>query len=298
MADRNTNKKMHFSYAEIHASVSAMASRIEDEVDPEVILAVGGGGFIPARMLRSALSPPALPIYAITLKLYDDSSDAPAGNNVEVLQWADESAKMAIAGKRVLIVDEVDDTRRTMSFAVKKIKETLSPASLAVFVVHEKVKAKAAELPTGVKLLSAAKVPDEWLAYPWDAQKYAPDIWQHEARAASHLGKCEYEVNIFVDKDILNEYVAWLKPHMEEIDNLPGFLFSTLTELELEKCDESEGSMGGKRVGLCARYYLRDRQSLEDYFNVHAARLRGDGINKFKGRFTITRRVLQKTLLL
>ena len=94
-----------------------------------------------------------------------------------------------------------------------------------------------------------------WLAYPWDAPKYAPDIWQHEARAEPP--RCEYEVNIFVDKDILPEYIEWLKPHMREIDNLPGFLYSTLTKLDLVKCDGSEkASMGGKRAGLCARYFL------------------------------------------
>ena len=42
------------------------------EFAPDVIVAIGGGGFIPARMLRTELK---IPILAVSLELYDDTTN-------------------------------------------------------------------------------------------------------------------------------------------------------------------------------------------------------------------------------
>lgn len=91
---------------------------------------IGGGGYVPARILRSFLKKPGspnIPIQAIGLSLYEQlSSDGPEetpGTKVTRTQWLDFSAlkNTDLVGKNILIVDEVDDTRTTLQYAVQEL---------------------------------------------------------------------------------------------------------------------------------------------------------------------------------
>ncbi|KAF8066385.1 h [Scenedesmus sp. PABB004] len=121
--------KLHFSYEQIHASIGDVVSRgALDAFRPTMILAIGGGGFIPARMLRTHLKHAygaAPPIHAIGLSLYehDDAANA-AGAAVVKTQWLDPA--LALQGQRVLIVDEVDDTRTTLAYAVAELQRDIA----------------------------------------------------------------------------------------------------------------------------------------------------------------------------
>jgi hypoxanthine phosphoribosyltransferase len=99
---------------------------------PDVIIAIGGGGFIPARMLRTALK---VPVLAISLELYDDNTNT-RNATVKKTQWFDEQSGVGsqVRGKRVLIMDEVDDTRTTLAYAVREVMETNAPSHIAVAV--------------------------------------------------------------------------------------------------------------------------------------------------------------------
>jgi uncharacterized protein len=97
------------------------AALILDDFEPNVMIAIGGGGFVPARILRTFLKRPGsknIPIVAIGLSLYEDipqkeGPDEEAGVEVIRTQWLDFSTigVQELLGKRILIVDEVDDTR-------------------------------------------------------------------------------------------------------------------------------------------------------------------------------------------
>ncbi len=96
------------------------------------MIAIGGGGYVPARILRSFLKrtgSPNIPIQAIGLSLYEalgtDSQVEQPGTKVTRTQWLDlSSLEMAnLIGKNVLIVDEVDDTRTTLEYAVKELEK-------------------------------------------------------------------------------------------------------------------------------------------------------------------------------
>ena len=102
--------KCYFSYAQIAAAVSRAVPEVE-AFAPDVFVAIGGGGLIPARMLRTEVKKPIL---AISLELYDDATKT-ANATVLRKQWFDETPGTfgaLVRGKRVLIVDEVDDTRK------------------------------------------------------------------------------------------------------------------------------------------------------------------------------------------
>lgn len=96
---------------------------------------------------------PNIPIQAIGLSLYenlgrDDPEEVP-GTKVTRTQWLDlSSLEMAnLIGKNVLIVDEVDDTRTTLEYAVRELEKDVEFAqkslgregektTFSIFVLH------------------------------------------------------------------------------------------------------------------------------------------------------------------
>lgn len=123
------------------------------------MIAIGGGGYIPARILRSFLKKPGspnIPIQAIGLSLYEslgeDTEVEQIGKKVTRTQWLDLTAlgqMENLVGKRILIVDEVDDTRTTLEYAVKELekdveaarqrmggREDLPKTEFCIFVLH------------------------------------------------------------------------------------------------------------------------------------------------------------------
>ena len=158
-------RKRYYTWLEIDKRLSRVVPELR-RFAPDVIVAIGGGGFIPARVLRSSLK---VPIVAVSLELYD-ASDA-IGQEVTVRQWFDgtDSTAALVRGKRVLVVDEVDDSRTTLQFACEMLERRNGPAEMCVCVVHNKRREKVGVLPPRVRYVAAEEVPDEWIVYPWDA---------------------------------------------------------------------------------------------------------------------------------
>lgn len=135
------------------------------------MIAIGGGGYVPARILRYSFvhtSSPKLtlarsfikrpgsaniPIQAIGLSLYENlGTDGPVeepGTKVTRTQWLDlSSLEMSnLIGKNILIVDEVDDTRTTLEYAVRELEKDVETARqrlgregekthFSIFVLH------------------------------------------------------------------------------------------------------------------------------------------------------------------
>jgi hypothetical protein len=94
-----------------------------------------------------------------------------------------------------------------------------------------------------------------------------------------------YEVTVEVDAEIREAYVAWLRPHVDEILALRGFTGAEIFEVVDPVCDDGW-------IGLCTQYRLADPAALEAYLRDHAPRLRADGIARFGERMRARRRVL------
>jgi len=197
-------QKVYITYNQVHKLCQDSAPRILDDFKPNLMIAIGGGGYVPARILRSFLrrsGSPNIPIQAIGLSLYealgtDDQVEEP-GTQVTRTQWLDlSSLEMAnLIGKNVLIVDEVDDTRTTLEYAVKELQKDVATAAkqlgkdpestqFSIFVLHNKDKQKKGTLPNDLieanRYLAARTVPDVWINYPWEAT----DIDEHDRNAA------------------------------------------------------------------------------------------------------------------
>lgn len=107
----------------------------------------------PTRSFLKQPGDPNIPIQAIGLSLYEDLGRGDAeevpGTKVTRTQWLDMSSlEMAnLIGKNILIVDEVDDTRTTLEYAVRELEKDVELAqkqlgregektNFFVFVLH------------------------------------------------------------------------------------------------------------------------------------------------------------------
>lgn len=157
-------QKIYFSYNEIHKTIKKMAGQIKESgCDPQVMVAIGTGGFIPARMLKTFLGKP---IYTVGISYYD--SENKPKSLPQKIQWIDEVEKK-LKGKSILLVDEVDDSRVTLEYCLRELLKH-EPAEIAVAVLHNKQKEKRGRIPEEIKhYYSGIELEDKWICYPWDA---------------------------------------------------------------------------------------------------------------------------------
>ena len=107
-----------------------------------------------------------------------------------------------LVGKNVLIVDEVDDTRTTLEYAVRELQKDVEEArkrhgvdeqqgktTFSIFVLHNKEKEKRGRLPREMveerRYLAAVTTSDVWICYPWEAT----DIEEHDRLAGGKAGE-------------------------------------------------------------------------------------------------------------
>jgi len=157
-------EKLYYRYEQMHNLCINSSNQLINDFNPEVILAIGGGGLIPARMLRSSIN---VPIYVVSLSAYDENNNSL--NEPQIVQWTDFEN---IRNKRILIVDEVDDTRKTLKYLVNKLvnEEQINRENLGIFVLHNKLKVKEIDLndlDVGY-YNSGENVEDLWIVYPWE----------------------------------------------------------------------------------------------------------------------------------
>jgi len=167
-------EKLFLSYNQIHETVKDIAKQIEaDGYTFDFMVAIGTGGFIPARMLKTFINRPIVTVGMAYYDLDDNKMEAPV-----ITQWLDDPINQ-IKGRRILLVDEVDDTRSTIGFCLERLLRH-DPEEIAVAVLHDKDKPKSREIPAVVKrYYSGLKLEDRWICYPWDAE----DIWEQDKQA-------------------------------------------------------------------------------------------------------------------
>lgn len=182
---KNMASKIFFSFVGIENIVRDCAQRISDsEADPEVIIAISGGGLVPARFFRNHL---AIPIFTVCIKFYDDEKDTRVGTEPEILQWLDANALERIKGKRVLIVDDLCDSGFTLKCCVKEVSRTCEPKNISIAVVHHKnviFQEEIENIPEVDYYFPGQSMGDAWIVYPWEMKEEEDSISD---------GECEEE---------------------------------------------------------------------------------------------------------
>lgn len=95
-----------------------------------------------------------------------------------------------------------------------------------------------------------------------------------------------YEVNLQVQPEIQDEFVIWLRAHVEEV--LATGAFERAIIFKSEPLTDQPTT-----VDWCVHYYARDKKMIDDYFQNHAARLRKLATEKFGNKFSSNRRILE-----
>jgi len=99
-----------------------------------------------------------------------------------------------------------------------------------------------------------------------------------------------YEVNIQVPREIVIDYSAWLRLHVDEMLRLDVFYAAEVYVRHPEESDEENGAYSHFTI----HYRARDRDAVESYLREHAPRMRQRILEIFKTQVKISRRILSR----
>tara|TARA_B100001094_G_C18035695_1_gene722393 strand:- start:310 stop:789 length:480 start_codon:yes stop_codon:yes gene_type:complete len=157
--------KISPSYNDIHNIVKEISIKVA-KFKPDIIIAISGGGLIPARIMRTYIEKP---VFTVGFQLYDKNDKMM--ETIKKTQWLDiQVIKQFVNGKTVLIVDEVDDTRTTLYHCIEELKKCSTPKNIIVSVIHNKLKLKRHVLTEDIIYIPGKEIGDEWIVYPWDCK--------------------------------------------------------------------------------------------------------------------------------
>ena len=93
-----------------------------------------------------------------------------------------------------------------------------------------------------------------------------------------------YEVNLSIDTALETSFIAWLKIHINEMLKFDGFIDASLF-IDMENNHTSKNWV--------VQYDVESMAYLDDYFSLHAKRMRKEALDRFCDGFTYTRRILK-----
>lgn len=169
------------SWEDFHGLCKALALAVEPFA-PELILPVGRGGYYPGALLSHILQAEVYPI-RLSRRVNDVVlHDTP--------QWLQEPPDL-VAGRRVLVVDEISSSGETLRMAVEKVR-SLGAAEVRSAVLYAHT--WGTEQPDYVGIIS-----DALLMNPWDREILQDGRFQFHPEYAGALA----EQNISPDASLL-----------------------------------------------------------------------------------------------
>ena len=138
-----------------HANRELAQQIVNDGFEPDIIIAVARGGLVPAGALSYSMGVKLSD--AINVEFYTDVHET-LPDPVLLEPLLDTSA---IAGKKLLVVDDVADSGRTLDLVLKLLEKHGAEVRSAVVYA----KSRSVVSPTYVW-----KHTDEWIVFPWSAE--------------------------------------------------------------------------------------------------------------------------------
>jgi hypothetical protein len=131
-----------------------LALRIrEDGFEPDIIVALGRGGWIPGRLLSDYLG---------NLNLTEFKVEHYRGTAKQAAARIRYPLAADVTGQRVMVVDDVTDTGDSFEVALEHIRSRGEPAEMRTLVLHHKT------VSPFVPDYFAETVADwRWIIYPW-----------------------------------------------------------------------------------------------------------------------------------
>ena len=154
-------KKEYYNWENIEDMVSDIVQQIAvdgDNFKPDYVVGLTRGGLIPATMLSHYYQ---VPMHTLEIKLRDHSVE-PESN-----KWM---AQDAVDGKKILIVDDINDTGDTLNWLKNdwnKQGEINWPANIRFAVLTENEPSKFGDVDYVSKFINKNENPS-WIVYPWE----------------------------------------------------------------------------------------------------------------------------------
>ncbi|MEA4882640.1 MAG: phosphoribosyltransferase family protein [Clostridia bacterium] len=152
-------KKTHLSWQDIEELVDALVGKLDGEFD--ALLCITRGGMVPACLISERID--QRNILAAAVMFYTG-----IGKTLDKPVFLQFPADPYLAGKRVLVVDDVWDSGRTVVAVKQRIEQVGGVPSVAV--LHYKPTQSA--FPDLKPDYYGATV-DGWIVYPWDPARLA-----------------------------------------------------------------------------------------------------------------------------
>jgi hypothetical protein len=139
-------------------AVASLADRVCERIraagfQPDMVVAISRGGFTPARLVCDVLA-----IFDLTSIRIVHYRQAATKEKTATIQYP---MSIPVAGLRLLVVDDVNDTGDTLRVARAHL-QTLGPAEVRTAVLHEKLTS-----PERADFVGETINEWRWLIYPW-----------------------------------------------------------------------------------------------------------------------------------
>jgi hypoxanthine phosphoribosyltransferase len=194
------------SWDEVQRLIRDLASRLIGETfEPDLIVAVGRGGWVPARLLSDCLG--NLNLTEVKVEHYRATKRL----GVATIRYP---LKADVTGQRVLLVDDVTDTGGSILAALDHIHRRGQPAELRTLVLHHK--AASPYVPT---YFACEVIEWRWIIYPWavveDLTALIRGLEAHQGDAAVLAEGLWHRHGIRVPAQTLKDVLRFVKPTEE-----------------------------------------------------------------------------------
>ncbi len=150
--------KIDVTWEDLDSLVAELAERLSAAPEPDVVLAISRGGLVPAGMLGYRLGWRDMLLAAVVA--YDDEQGF--RGKADFLQSPSDDQ---IAGKTVLVIDEVWDSGTTIAAVSKRIRDAGGTPVTAV--LHYKPARSRVDIVPDHFIVET----DDWVLYPFKAGK-------------------------------------------------------------------------------------------------------------------------------
>ena len=208
---------LQVTFDTIQSQVSKLSNKIKREWASQkfsTIVAIGGGGYIPARMLRTYMKSTKLVSVSVERYICEDEFST-IRETPTILQWVDQRAFAQLKKGGVLIVDECYDKGITLNFVANKLVSDglVDPTSVYCAVIHKKKRPD--QLPFSFPTLWAKEEENVWITYPWDVESVAEVNFESLVKRAETC-RSEEEIRTLLEsltehqREALSEHMAWV----------------------------------------------------------------------------------------
>jgi hypoxanthine phosphoribosyltransferase len=153
MSKKNYSKYDYYSWEQLERDIKLLANLITKDNQPDVVICISTGGWIPGRLLKNYLN---ASFFSIGCLAYNE--DGNFSGKIRLTQSF--GSEIDLQDKNILILDEVCETGGTLKMVTEYIR-TFGPSRICTAVLHLKENAHY-KADYYVHLVS-----DKWIIYPW-----------------------------------------------------------------------------------------------------------------------------------